>query len=69
VTALTEDKPGFTVVGICHLCARRTSVWACAAFPDGIPRDVLIGKINHRLPTPGDRGLRFEPKRGGSDGT
>jgi hypothetical protein len=32
----------------------------CAAFPDGIPREVLSGKNDHREPIDGDNGIQFE---------
>ncbi|MDI6716974.1 MAG: hypothetical protein QME63_08535 [Actinomycetota bacterium] len=35
---------------------------ACKAFPERIPREILDGKHDHKLPFPGDRGIRFEPK-------
>ena len=35
--------------------------WACRAFPDAIPAPLLEGRIDHREPYPGDRGIRFEP--------
>lgn len=54
------------IVGICHLCrhldrspeglARR-----CKAYPEGIPLDVRVGKIDHHFPVEGDGGVRFEP--------
>lgn len=36
----------------------------CQAFPDGIPEDIYPGGFDHRLPYPGDRGIRFSPKEG-----
>lgn len=33
---------------------------ACKAFKR-IPREILEGKHDHRLPFPGDNGIRFEP--------
>ncbi len=33
----------------------------CAAFPDGIPREILKEDVLHDGPYPGDHGLRFEP--------
>lgn len=35
---------------------------ACDAFPDGIPRPILISKADHRKPYEGDNGIQFEPK-------
>lgn len=33
----------------------------CTAFPQGIPREVLLTEHDHRLPYPGDRDVRYEP--------
>ena len=51
-------------VALCPACARLdfdvdlgTSV--CAAYPDGIPEAIWQG-ADHRVPLPGDHGLRFE---------
>lgn len=37
----------------------------CAAFPDGIPREITLSKADHRLPYDGDHGIQFEAKEGG----
>jgi hypothetical protein len=32
----------------------------CAAFPQAIPEEVFHTKVDHRLPYPGDNGVRLE---------
>jgi hypothetical protein len=34
----------------------------CAAFPDGIPREIFMNMYDHRKPYPGDHGIHFEPR-------
>jgi hypothetical protein len=36
--------------------------WFCRAFPDGVPWDIYPEGFDHRLPYPGDGGIRFELK-------
>jgi|GEM_PF-3168021 len=33
----------------------------CEAFPDGIPEEIQTGENQHDSPSPGDRGIQFEP--------
>jgi hypothetical protein len=41
-----------------------TFIHFCKAFPDGIPDDIYLEEFDHRLPYPGDHGIRFEFKEG-----
>ena len=44
---------------ICRACLRYSGGDTCEAFPDGIPGRILFQHFDHRLPFPGDHGLRF----------
>jgi hypothetical protein len=55
---------------ICVACSRFQPWWqsphginkaTCAAFPQGIPDDIIYGGFDHRNPHPGDHGLQFIP--------
>ena len=39
-------------------------MWACEAFGDEIPGEVLAGRNRHLKPYPGDNGVQFEPIEG-----
>lgn len=44
----------------CSFCKHVTGSRTCAAFPDGIPRKILVEGDVHRKPFPGDHGIQFE---------
>lgn len=47
----------------CVFCVHEGGA-SCAAFPGGIPMEILTNEFDHRQPYPGDGGIRFEPREG-----
>ena len=49
---------------VCSLCRHRSGYRRCAAFLDGIPLDIWLGRDTHQGPYPDDHGIQFEPVPG-----
>ena len=44
-----------------HLNRRDAFGFTCTAFPEGIPRVIVLAANDHSKPVRGDHGIRFEP--------
>lgn len=52
---------------ICRACVHlRTGANSdgCAAFPDGVPLDIIVSGADHRTAHQGDHGIRFQQADG-----
>ena len=45
----------------CLVCTHFEQGYTCAAFPEGIPQDVLLNKQDHRKAIDGDNDVRWAP--------
>ncbi len=72
IISFSERKPDDIVVvdgeeeelyseSTCFLCRNYLREHTCAAFPDGIPQEILDGVNDHHDAYPGDHGIQFEP--------
>lgn len=58
-----EDEWSDVKVTQCMKCRHRDGYdVGCAAFPAGVPDEILANEFDHRKPHLGDHGIRFEPK-------
>ncbi len=51
---------------VCLSCKHYIFGNRCAAFPQGIPADILAGRSNHIEPREGDHGIQFSPRKRGA---
>lgn len=49
----------FTDHPICNTCKHRISGIYCVAFPEGIPRSILLNEVDHTKPVKGDDGIQY----------
>lgn len=54
------NDPYLQRIGICHSCRHNRGMGKCAAYPEGIPVDILVGNEIHTHPLPGDNGIQYE---------
>lgn len=48
---------------LCSTCRwKHEGAGTCLAFGGGIPTEILLGVVDHRLPYPGDLGVRYEAR-------
>ena len=60
VTSSTKDSDKFPLCVKCkHLNKDKSK--SCTAFPEGIPKDILTGKVSHINNVEGDGGIKYEP--------
>lgn len=44
----------------CTKCSQFNLNHTCEAFPCGIPDEIFLGAFDHRMPYPGDNGIRLQ---------
>lgn len=45
---------------LCMSCKHSNHNGTCKAYPDGIPLEIVSGRVNHYLPYEGDNGIQYE---------
>ena len=52
---------------LCATCKNLTvfenRILKCKAYPEGIPKEILTWKEDHRHPLPGDNGIQYEKEK------
>lgn len=55
-------KPMPICLGCVHFEKGNAEAMRCAAFPEGIPEEIVEGKLIHRKAYPGDNGMQYAPR-------
>lgn len=50
-----------TITVQCPICKHYVGMGICEAYPQAIPKEILLGEHDHAKPLPGDHGIQFEP--------
>lgn len=59
------DDIAIEMVTPCSTCRHLyADAFSCAAFPEGIPEEILLGDHQHDKPFSGDSGIQYEPADG-----
>ncbi len=52
------------VIPQCFDCRHFERGFTCAAYPTGIPQEILINELDHRFPLEADHDIQFAPLPG-----
>ena len=66
---MADKGIGFITIGkgICNRCIYvGEDGQRCRAFPNGIPADILSGKVDHHKPYSGDHGIQYKRRKDAS---
>lgn len=56
------EDVGDMVISSCITCKHKAKTRiVCNAYPQGIPEELLTGKVVHKTPYKGDHGIQYEP--------
>lgn len=55
---LSGDGENFCACGSCR--HRAATEFKCTAYPDGIPKEIILGQVLHEEPYAGDHGIQWE---------
>lgn len=61
ITTRFQDQDATIADPICNQCTHLyKDQFGCEAYPDGIPKEILTGEVDHSKPYKGDHGIQFK---------